>query len=167
MCTHATFAQQITEDIGKQLYPCISTLFAELLSLYQANGLHEDFNADTFFLLKSEFESLKNYETKLVFPSILKVFDSEATAELKPCLNIKELQSLTRKKEQLIVELLQTFIDENQMALSQQEHPICKLTNIFQEDFNTMKHKWHTMLDEWATNCSCFKAAQKCADTNA
>ena len=100
MCAHSSSGTEITEKIGEKLYPFIGTLIQEVLDYNSVKPLPDEQSSiiNRFYLLKSEFDSLSNYELKLVFPSVLKVFNTKDNPETKPSINTIELQSLTQKK---------------------------------------------------------------------
>lgn len=163
MCTHSSSGAEITEKIANKLYPFIATLFQEVIAYESINQQFED-NAtlkDDFYLLKSEFESLSNYEMKLVFPSVLKVFNTKDLPGHKPTINIVELQRLTQNKERAIME----WVNKIELVAEQihlpRTHPVYQLIFVFQTTFVSEKQQWNTMLNGWSMGCACFVAAQQ------
>jgi hypothetical protein len=162
MCAHSSSGAEITEKIGEKLYPFIGTLIQEVLDYNSLKPLPDERSGiiNRFYLLKSEFDSLSNYEIKLVFPSVLKVFNSKDNPEAKPSINIIELQSLTQKKEKIIAELVQQIEEEAVANSLEKSHPIYQLIFVFQTSFIQEKKQWNTMLNGWNLGCACFMAAQ-------
>jgi hypothetical protein len=162
MCAHSSSGAEITEKIGEKLYPFIGTLIQEVLDYNSVKPLPDEQSSiiNRFYLLKSEFDSLSNYEIKLVFPSVLKVFNSKDNPEAKPSINIIELQSLTQKKEKIIAELVQQIEEEAVANSLEKSHPIYQLIFVFQTSFIQEKKQWNTMLNGWNLGCACFIAAQ-------
>lgn len=160
MCSHSSAGNEITEKISQQLYPAITELFHVSLEIEAQENNSLDFSWDIVYHLKSEFESLKNYELKLVFPSVLKVFNTKDKLVDKPTINIAELQKLTRNKEILIADLAADLAIELYKVDIAETHPLCCLQRILQTDFVQEKQKWHQMLRGWSIGCACFVAAQ-------
>lgn len=163
MCAHSSSGAEITEKIGEKLYPFIGALIHEVLDYNSVKPLPDEQSGilDRFYLLKSEFDSLKNYELKLVFPSVLKVFNTKDNPEAKPTINIIELQSLTQKKEKMIAELVHQIEEEADACGLEKSHPLYQLLFVFQTAFEQEKKQWNTMLNGWTLGCACFMAAQK------
>ena len=111
MCAHSSSGAEITEKIGHKLYPFISSIFQEIMQINQQNVLMDQDApvAQKFYQLKSEFDSLRNYEVKLVFPSVLRVFNTKDKPEENPSINVLELQGLTRNKEKAIMLILHAY----------------------------------------------------------
>jgi hypothetical protein len=162
MCAHSSSGTEITEKIGEKLYPFIGTLIQEVLDYNSVKPLPDEQSSiiNRFYLLKSEFDSLSNYELKLVFPSVLKVFNSKDNPETKPTINIVELQSLTQKKEKMIAELVQQIEEEADACALEKSHPLYQLLFVFKTIFVQEKKQWNTMLNGWNLGCACFMAAQ-------
>lgn len=163
MCAHSTSGAEITEKIATTLYPKISKAFQEVLH-HAALMKIEERNFDVpvvFFELKTEFESLKNYETKLVFPSVLKVFNTKDDIENRPTINIAELQKLTKNKEAHILDLV-AILNENIKTLeTYNQQQLKALVLLFETNFVAYKEEWKIMLNGWNTSCACFLAANK------
>jgi hypothetical protein len=166
MCAHSSSGVEITEKIGQKLYPFINTLCLEVIDFNQKSGISENASIlfDRFYLLKSEFESLRNYEIKLVFPSVLKVFNTKDNPDDKPAINIVELQRLTQNKEKMILELVEEIEAEAEKIHLPKKHPIYQLLFVFQTSFVQEKKQWNAMLNGWGIGCACFVAAQKMDD---
>lgn len=165
MCAHSSSCEAITQEIEFQLYPSIRVLLDEIgssSSIVQFLAVHHNLN-DTLNLLKSEFESLSNYETKLVFPTVLRLFNTKHLGAERPSANVRELINLTRKKEIVIDNL----IDDMQIALQETPAPnldlFDRLADVFRLDFKQKKQEWMAMLQGWSGNCACFMAATQLA----
>lgn len=160
MCAHSSSGQEITDKITHQLYPFIAMLFQNVLDSQESSSVLKEYSLDSFYNLKTEFESLKNYEIKLVFPSVLKVFETKDLPGDKPAIDIAELQKLTRNKEYLIAEKVQELSREIIPYHLPDFHPICQLVFVMQSTFVQAKEQWHKMLNGWSMGCACFVAAQ-------
>lgn len=162
MCAHSSSGAEITDKIGQKLYPFISSIFQEIIHInYQNVLIDQDAPvAQKFHQLKSEFDSLRNYEVKLVFPSVLRVFNTKDKPSEKPSINLLELQRLTQNKEKAILELVATLkVEIAEMHLSK-EHPLHQLIFVFETSFVQEKQLWNAMLNGWNLGCACFAAAQ-------
>lgn len=163
MCAHSSSGIEITEKIGDKLYPFIAKLFQEVVDFDQSQMLknQDSYLTDNFYQLKSQFESLSNYEIKLVFPSVLSVFNTKDKPDLKPSVDILALQQLTQKKEKLISVLVQAIKTETKEMGMPHEHPLNQLFFVFENLFEYEKKQWHQMLNGWNLGCACFASAQK------
>jgi hypothetical protein len=163
MCSHSSSGAEITEKIANKLYPFIASLFQEIIVFEQGkHQIDEDSMLhDGFYQLKSEFESLRNYEVKLVFPSVLKVFNTKDEPNNKPSLNVKELQRLTQNKEGAISEWVSKIEQEAELVKLPKSHPLFQLLFVFQTSFVAEKQQWNAMLNGWSLGCACFVAAQQ------
>lgn len=164
MCAHSSSGEEITEKIGKKLYPFIDSLFQEFIDFTSNNFIENDTETgllDLFYLLKYEFNSLRNYELKLVFPSVLQVFNTKDNIGHKPSLDIVALQSLTKKKESIILDYVRQIEEEVSKINLAKSHPIFPLLFAFQTSFVQEKNLWNTMLNGWSIGCACFVSAQQ------
>jgi hypothetical protein len=164
MCAHSASGEEITQKISGKLYPFIDSLFEEA-SLQLREDLSEEAPAlsEQFYKLKSEFESLRNYETKLVFPSVLKVFNTKDSPGQKPAINVEELQQLTQNKEKVIMDLVTAMKQETEQLTLSKQHPLYPLLFVFQHAFVEEKKIWNSMLSGWSKGCACFVAASNSA----
>jgi hypothetical protein len=162
MCAHSSSGAVITEKIGQKLYPFISSIFQEIIQINQQNVLVDQDApiAQKFYQLKSEFDSLRNYEVKLVFPSVLRVFNTKDKPEENPSINLLELQRLTQNKEKAIMDLVATLKCELSALHLAKEHPLHQLIYVFETSFVQEKQQWNSMLNGWNLGCACFAAAQ-------
>ncbi len=161
MCTHASTAQNAISKIGQKLYPFIVDQFAELYKYIEKdpNSHRLSLLVELVENLQHEFDSLRNYEVKLVFPSVQLVFNTKDNPHFKPTVNIQELQLLTQKKESLIRQLVnEVSIETNALKLLK-SHPIYSLIFIFNDSFFPEKEAWHKMLGKWNSTCTCFARA--------
>lgn len=163
MCAHSSSGPAITEKIGQKLYPFISSIFQEIMQINQQNMLIDQDApvAQQFYQLKSEFDSLRNYEVKLVFPSVLRVFNTKDMPGEKPSINVMELQRLTQNKEKAIMELVVSLKQELSELHLTKEHPLHQLIFVFETSFVQEKQQWNAMLNGWNLGCACFAAAQQ------
>ncbi|MDI9365760.1 MAG: hypothetical protein QM541_12470 [Flavobacterium sp.] len=161
MCTHASTAENAIAKIGQKLYPFIADQFAELHKYNE-----KDPNSHRLSLLfelvenlQHQFESLRNYEVKLVFPSVQLVFNTKDNPDFKPSVNIHELQILTQKKEALIKHLINEVASEAEALKLHKSHPIHAVIFVFNDSFFPEKEAWHNMLGKWNKTCTCFAKA--------
>ncbi len=151
MCGHSDSADKIIQKIVHEVYPAIKEQF--YLAETDVDDVH-------FYValtaLKTEFSLLSTYETRLVFPSILKVFNTKHHTALPELPNIAELQQLTRHKEQRLLQLVQGFAKE--YAKTEMKNPaVDKLIRLFYEDFTLIKNEWNNMVSVWQKGCACFQ----------
>ncbi|MFT3904048.1 MAG: hypothetical protein QM727_12800 [Niabella sp.] len=135
--------KEITED----LYPKIKEQIAQAHEEYRAND-NEAFVPvfDIFEELRAEFLSLCNYETKLVFPAIRKLFEKgEEEVKMQP-LSLSELQALLKKKEEHIRSLmLQLEVAAQEVGLKAND-VIFALISILKRKFLVKKDAFHKLL---------------------
>jgi|GEM_PF-1142835 len=165
MCAHSSSASDVIEKIGRKLYPFIIDQFNELR---EYNKKHNPCTSASLLFelvqnLKTEFESLRNYEMKLVFPSVQEVFETKDNPNIKATVNIYELQLLTQKKESLIKELLEDLQLEAENISLRKGHPVYAILYVFNDSFFKEKQQWHKMLNAWNKSCACFSKANKVA----
>ena len=165
MCAHSSSANDVIEKIAKKLYPFIAEQFIELR---EYNKIYNPCSSASLLYeivqnLKHEFESLSNYETKLVFPAVQSVFDTKDNPDFNPSVNIDELQKLTQKKETLIKELVEDLQLEAETLNLKKGHPIYSIIYVFNQSFFVEKAQWNKMLLSWNKGCACFSKANNAA----
>lgn len=167
MCSHSTTGAEITDKISNQLYPFISNVFVETISFMDTYPPkeYEQHLQDCVYQLKTEFDSLKNYEIKLVFPSVLNVFNTKNDNSFKPTVNIAELKKLTNKKEAAIFEYIGNIKNELITLNINKSNPIHQLVFVFENSFREEKSIWNNMLNNWSIGCACFVIAQQKVET--
>lgn len=151
MCGHADSAEKMIRTIVQDLYPAIEAQFLALDT--DTDNVHFYVAMNT---LKSEFFLLAAYENRLVFPSILKVFNSKQLSELPELPNINELLQLTRHKEQRLMQFVHTFSKEY-MKTGVKNQVAEKLIRLFDEDFLKTKSRWNGMVSGWIKECEYFQ----------
>jgi len=161
MCAHADNTNETIELLVQKLYPAIQHQFILISSCNDCVTSNPDNpNAALYNLLnelKNEFQSLITYENKLVFPSVIKVFDKKGANENSPTPSIADLLKLTKSKEQKIVQLATEVQAEiSMMDLADKEATVNKLIHLFQNDFVSEKNKWNNMIQARLDSCSCF-----------
>lgn len=161
MCVHSSSASDVIEKISLKLYPFIASQFQELSGYNKNNPPCNNAAAlfDAVQGLKNEFESLRNYETKLVFPSVQVVFNTKDDPHFKPSVNIDELMQLTHNKEQLIKEMVEELQAEAESLHLKKGHPIHSIIYTFNQFFFDEKQKWNSMVADWNRSCACFAKA--------
>ncbi|MDA3616452.1 hypothetical protein [Polluticaenibacter yanchengensis] len=162
MCTHYSYGVEITNKITTDVYPYISCLVNEVIEMELQLPEEEQHVSllENVYLLKSEFDSLKNYEEKLIFPSVLKVFNSKDNPAVKPTLNLKELEHLTQHKELAILKIINNIqLNYHVDHKSALKDILDKLIHTLQGDFVEVKNQWRKMLSGWNAECPCFQKA--------
>lgn len=158
MCSHSLSALDITGNIMRVLYPRINEQFSSLKRCNKNHLISKEAICfyDMIDSLFKEFESLSNYEEKLVFPSILKVFNTKDDPGFKAGVDINELRRLMLSKENCIKEIVEDLEIESDALSLQPLHPVYKLLHIFQQDYAIEKAKWYYILENWSNGCACF-----------
>lgn len=161
MCKHADQTAEFIAHLLDNVYPC--------LELKIQNAIHcpylKEFDLEaTSYLqelmqqIKNDFSSLVTCEQKLVFPSVMKVFNANSAKEV-PIPNLFDLMQLTRSKEHKImaqVNSLTSLLSTNtwnKAAIKQHD-----LANAFNESFVKEKYKWNKMIEDRLNACSCFRS---------
>lgn len=160
MCAHSESASDVTARLSGQLYPLVAAHF-EAVQEYNKRTPPCDGAAHLFAVvteLRAEFESLRNYEIKLVFPSVLKVFNTKHDPSFSLPVNIRELQQLTQNKEKHIAGLTDELQEEAEHLGLYENHPVCSLCSLLQTSFKEAKAQWNDMMNGWNRQCSCFAA---------
>lgn len=161
MCKHADQTAEFIAHLLDNVYPC--------LELKIQNAIHcsflKDYDAEaTTYLkelmqqIKNDFSSLVTCEQKLVFPSVMKVFNAKSAKEV-PIPNLFDLMQLTRSKEHKIMAQVNTLTSLlstntwNKVAIKQHD-----LANAFNDSFVKEKYKWNKMIEDRLNACSCFRS---------
>lgn len=168
MCAHSSSASDVVEKISKKLYPFIAEQFADLQE-YNKTHIPCTSAALLFELvqnLKREFESLRNYEIKLVFPAVQSVFNTKDNPSFTSTVNISELQKLTQKKEAAIKDLIDDLQAEAENINLKKGHPVYAIIYVFNHSFIEDKQQWHRMLNSWNKSCACFSKANAVLNRN-
>jgi hypothetical protein len=161
MCEHYDNTNKTIKILVQKLYPSIQHQFILIGPCNECVSTNPDNpNAILYHLLnklKNEFQSLVTYEIKLVFPSVIKVFDKKGMDKNSPLPSIAELIQLTKSKEQKILQLVNKVDAEIlMMDLTDINFAINKLIRIFLNDFIIERNKWNKMIQERLNSCSCF-----------
>lgn len=161
MCAHADNTIETIEELAQKLYPAIQEQFIFISSCNDCINSNPDHpNAALYNLineLKNEFQSLVTYENKLVFPSVIKVFDKKEKNDGSPMPSIADLLKLTKSKELKILELVaEVQIEIFLLDLADKDTAINKLIHFFQNDFVIGRNKWNSMIQARLNTCSCF-----------
>ena len=158
MCSHADNSAQIIAHLTDEVYADISqeinavgeTLFVE------KNGKYSAAIRAIFSALKSEIQSLVIYDTRLVFPSVLKVFSKAPNTGVQP--NVAELQTLTKIKAHRIGALcaeLETLCETENSPSPKIRFQ--KIITLLKDDFAGGRRLWDAMIDERLNTCACFR----------
>lgn len=153
MCGHSDSAEKMIQQIIQKLYPAIDEQFSLITADSENTQIYTALSA-----LKTEFQLLYAYESRLVFPSILKVFNTKHLTELPELPNINELLQLTRHKEQRLLQLVHTFSKEYAKT-GAKDLAAEQLILLFDEDFILVKSQWNAIVSGWLKECSCFQRA--------
>lgn len=149
MYSHAQTTKDLIQLLMKVIYPSIRYQF--LMVIWKGDFMQEDKTSgseDVLNNLSSEFNSLFTYETKLVFPVVLRVFDKESDSLLNTEANVHELIELTQKKEKRIRQLLSDLKD-SLAADAKRSQPIDLLIETFEKEFFPVKENWNNILGSY------------------
>ena len=157
MCKHADHTKEIIDHLLKDVYPLLNQ---EISSVIQCTNLdlskvpEKDLVKDLLINLKNEFHSLVTYEAKLVFPSVLKVFNAKKEQTALP--NLVDLFQLTRSKEHKInhyVKKIEALLSNHLWETNMLDH----LVDSFKSNFVNEKDLWNKMIQDRIASCGCFK----------
>ncbi|WP_439506275.1 hypothetical protein [Sediminibacterium sp.] len=161
MCKHADQTEELIKHLLENVYPCLEL---KLQNAINCNFLKEYDEEQQAYLvelmqnLRNDFSSLVTCEQKLVFPSVMKVFNAKSSKELV-LPNLFDLMQLTRSKEHKImahVHHLTSALDTNTFkngAIKQHD-----LAESFSGTFIKEKFRWNKMIEDRLNSCSCFKS---------
>ncbi len=145
--SHTLINKDIILEITGQLYPEIAAQLKAVSALKELHAEDPGFE-NTFDILnelKSEFVSLSNYEIKLLFPTLLNAADSGTITD-ENCCHIAELQTLLRKKEDHIRDLVLELEVESENLIPDKENRIVDLIILFRHNFIKSKELLHKNL---------------------
>ncbi len=157
MCKHADNTKEIIDHLIKDVYPLLNQEIdkaAHCTNLELSNVPEKEMVKDLLIHLKNEFHSLATYEEKLVFPSVLKVFNAKKEQTVLP--NLVDLLRLTRSKEHKIndyVKKINILISNHLWETELQDH----LVEMFSNNFFKEKAVWNNMIEDRVASCGCFK----------
>lgn len=164
-CDHLEATSRHIQKIVQEIYPELQYRLV-LIGSYSnfATAASDDpFISELLVLaneLKSVFHTLATYETKLVFPSVLKYFNKNG-AEINGQLpDIAELLSMTKSKEKQLLKLCDEInlrLKKTDTAGFPQKENIALTVSFFQNDFKKTKAQWNEMLKDRMNNCACFR----------
>lgn len=148
MCVTVNKYNDLIGLLESTIYPAIDSLFLEFNTNDNAT-LSDETVAD----LIKEFTSLELFERKLIFPSIISIFNNPTESNFAP--NIPEIIRLTKSKEDKIKQLI-TVVQE---CMQQKECSICSndskvrsslesLIYSFNNNYFPLKHRWLLLLEE-------------------
>lgn len=159
MCNHTLSAKAITERMLNEVYPKVQKIFPEIKTCTNKSFISKQIENlyQATDNLQVEFNSLVNYEAKLVFPAILEVFNTKHNNSFKPRANINELIKLTKSKEAVIADLVEEIEIELEEMNADKSHPAYRLIKFFDRDYKGLKSEWYYMLEGWNSSCACFR----------
>ena len=143
----------LIQQIIGQLYPDIAGRLNHLLltkTQFSDGGL--EIVSDILDELHNEFISLSKYETRLLFPTILKVSNDQCES-VDSCNHATEILSLIRKKEDRIRDLVLSLETEAEL-LKLNNEDISGIINIFSHNFINTKHDLHKCIMQLQRNRS-------------
>ncbi|TAD87151.1 MAG: hypothetical protein EAY75_06415 [Bacteroidetes bacterium] len=163
MCKHADNTQQIIDSLNIELYPRLQQqLDTVLRSLPHVEGPYQLAIAEVFADFRQTFLSLAGYENRLVFPSVLRVFNHKKEPKGTPMPNVAELQNLTKLKAQkLLVHAVQLERYADAMEHSEATEALQLLCHTVLTDFVQRRQDWNNMIDERMRSCNCFLQFQQ------
>lgn len=172
-CNHFEDTSNHIEKIVREIYPAIQYRLVLIGSYSNFNNqrCEDPFVAELSALaneLKSIFFALASYETKLVFPSVLKYFDKNRALANEQLPDINELISLTRSKEKQLLKLCDEInirLHKTAPADFPQKANLNAVVCFFLSDFKTAKAKWNEMLKDRLLNCACFQVIRLATKT--
>jgi len=161
MCKHADQTAEFIAHLGDNVYPCLeleiqNAIYCPFLKEYDAEATA--YLKDLMQQIKNDFSSLVTCEQKLVFPSVMKVFNAKTAKEV-PMPNLFDMMQLTRSKEHKIMAHVNTLSNLlstntwNKGAIKQHD-----LAHAFSESFMKEKYKWNIMIEDRLNACSCFRS---------
>ncbi len=148
----AKLTGECIKNLIHELYPSIQYQFVLITSENDLantdNGANKKMN-ELLNGLKNEFQSLTSYENKLVFPSVLKKFETNKQSDNTQQINIADLQQLTIGKEHRLMQMSDKLSSEiKKSKQSKKDSSIIKLTQIFKNDFAVQKSKWNQIISK-------------------
>lgn len=161
MCKHADQTEEFIHHLLEDVYPCLELKLQNSIQCVYLKEYEEEqtsYLVELMHLLQNEFTSLVTCEQKLVFPSVMKVFNAKAAKEVQ-IPNLFDLMQLTRSKEHKImthvhnlVSVLETNTFKNG-AIKQHD-----LAHSFINNFVNEKYRWNKMIEDRLNSCSCFRS---------
>jgi hypothetical protein len=157
MRKHADHTELIINHLLTEVYPileCKIELAIHCSKLAYSKEPAKFLVNDLLIKIKNEFHSLITYEQKLVFPSVLKVFNAKKNQIAVP--NLSDLLQLTRSKEEKInhyVLKISILISNHLWQTQKQED----LVHAFTESFTAEKTAWNKMIQDRIASRGFFK----------
>ena len=161
MCKHADQTEEFIHHLLENVYPCLELKLQNAIHcvyLKEYDEEHKDYLLELMQNLRNDFSSLVTCDQKLVFPSVMKVFNAKSAKEI-PLPNLFDLMQLTRSKEHKImshVHNLTSLLDTNTFkngAIKQHD-----LADSFNTNFVKEKYRWNKMIEDRLNSCSCFRS---------
>ncbi|MEY4875714.1 MAG: hypothetical protein RL708_863 [Bacteroidota bacterium] len=162
MCATSSTLKTEIQQMLAGLYSTIQFQFivVDASFVFNENGNEKNnqlFGA--FIQLRNEFQSLEMYESKLVFPSVIKIFEQKKLDKNKTVPNILELLELTKSKENKLFQLIENI--ELGLKTSDEnfdKNEIEKLISIFKTDFFQQKNDWKKLVEDKLNGCKCLQS---------
>lgn len=132
--------------ISNELYPYIDYHILEAAQYLKQEILNKEATIiyDLFNNLKLEFDSLKDYNINIAFPTILKTAEMNKTQEA----SINELELCTLRKEKAMFQLIADIKHETELLNLQGNHILLRLIEAFKIQFLNSKKEWNKILLE-------------------
>lgn len=161
MCNHADQTNEFIQHLLKNVYPCLDLKLQNAINCDHLNGISsekKDYLLELMNNLRNDFSSLVTCEEKLVFPSVMKVFNAKTIKDV-PLPNLIDLMQLTRSKEHKImshVNDLATLLETSTWVNTAiKQHA---LANAFLKEFVHEKYRWNKMIEDRLNSCNCFRS---------
>lgn len=161
MCKHADQTEEYIHHLLENVYPCLELKIQNAINCTYLKEIDNDQKAYLIELiqnLRNDFSSLVSCEQKLVFPSVMKIFNTKKSKEV-PLPNLFDIMQLTRSKEHKImshVNSLTSLLETNswkQLAIKQHD-----LADSFTVNFVKEKYRWNKMIEDRLNTCTCFRS---------
>lgn len=161
MCKHADQTEELIQHLLENVYPCLELKLQNAINCVFLKEYQEEeksYLVELMHNLHNDFSSLVTCEQKLVFPSVMKVFNAKAAKEVA-LPNLFDLMQLTRSKEHKImtyVHNLSSVLETNAFkngAIKQHD-----LADSFNTNFVKEKYRWNKMIEDRLNSCSCFRS---------
>lgn len=162
MCEHAKNTNKVIQHMVQGLYPAIQYQFV-LISAISDFSNSEKAPFKQFWTLvhelKTEFQSLANFEIKSVFPAVIKIFSKTDIDNTFNLPNINYLLKQTKAKESRVLSLVEALHHQLKEVAFEAEldNSFQIIERLFMDDFKVEKQKWNNMISERMNHCSCFK----------
>lgn len=161
MCKHADQTEEYIYHLLENVYPCLELKIQNAINcsyLKVIKNEQKEYLLELMQSLRIDFNSLVSCEEKLVFPSVMKIFNAKTSKEV-PMPNLLDLMQLTRSKEHKIMIHVNSLTDL--LKMNSWEHLGIKqqdLAESFTMNFVKEKYRWNKMIEDRLNACTCFRS---------